>query len=1600
MSLSNLLIHLETINKKAKELDDQGFKKAALAASNLHTIMIQAIKNYKIQQNKVEFERICTDAIDNARPVLAKYRGLKQILNALSSIIVSVLTIGIANFITGQKWLFSTETDSEQKLNKLEQSFKESLLTMSAAPLKPIEEVIERPLDIHTGAVDEPIIIPPLTDEVVLTDRPIEEPVIGYTGTIDSSISGSLDDSSLTTDVIEAPLQLTESPAAEIEFLNALKELLNERIESSTKPIITDPIKMTHAIDTIDTEQQPESLFRTALNLFKQTRDEAGLSTAIDLYKKYKDAKGLLNHTQIVIPKIKAIIPLVSKPMLFNYNGVKIMPPSPSKNSTLLSGKPKYLLDGLANYTFDGLTIFIPGILGFQNSAFVRPLRTLETLSEHSATVGGSALALLDSLSFADYRAWPKVLLIHHYKWNPRGKRIEQFAHSMEIATQQFNNLSKAAMQFVAQSSNVDLPTDQFIFTDVSKSPHFKPVLHILASAANLLRTDYELPLGSFRAANSFKLLRDMNFLGQQGMFETVYNLHNWMFKISAASTLFSASKDLFELHKNSGVLKQPLKAIRDVAQQFLKSSSPWPDDSYNIRLDTYAFLNDSLLGAGNELSLFEFKIQNLLYNLTVNSGTVSALALTKAGALAHIPYYIISNIFRGSDHYTWYPNVVEMLLGDALPGLGSSPATNKVLLHFINKLAWERLIVPLLIELPMKGLTTATSRVLAEKMFNNPDFILNLRFQLKGLLKNALFNPNELVEFEDFEPPLAIKRTSDIEQALKKVKLTTQTINIGTELFSGLDQAPPKAIRRHAFYNLRDPFIDFMTSSAVHVDSDISFKKNDFNYLLDQATELLENNLGVQGLTKGKKKKSFIELLAYPIVSFSIWAWNIFGDEPQKLLKTIENATTLRELPKPEEVEEMVDTINDSIEESRYRIVLQSEVRSAKRFIKKLKSSYEDKIETLSTNIVDAKKDTKKLFKRHGTLKKLIIEDINDELPIKTLTKIGHFKDEIKELIAKHAKDSEASSFSNLLTALPDELDTLIKNKTQQNLNHICFRVFLQFLESRSAEELSIDEPIKELMRIVNQILIKPDSVFSQIIKEDLVKLNQVDNSGENINKFADAMAEITREIILLSSIFISNHDPITLSLKEYNKLCERYNTLQSKYSALNIALPGIFINAINQTTQIALGSIRDKQQIMKNHLAEIDAELEPLNILFEQLKSDAHLTLPTEKQVSAFNKLTQVSEDHVSKPQIIREYREEQLLGKNSAQFKILLILKLDGIVDARKREIEKLIADKTVTVAIMNEKSTRFRNEVESFIKYFLPEDIEFRIQCERKINLFDNEIITFQKKYDARTEITTALSELSTYITKINDTRSLMSTVWIRTAQLLLVHQEMKNIIARTIELLKPYTTYHNDACKAVLRTMGLTINEEGPVDTQVEVSISNHLKTHIYKLIKTDLDALIGTAVTTMKGSEPLADIRHQQLKTLNEKFCSSENIKFFGTRIEIERYILQNVEENMSKLAEAKTTKFIEGLAQKIKALNIQFDLVPPSRFNFFAPTPISRVLYDERVHAIKNEVAVFEPSERRDFIMKSISGLFMATVKSPLATLVPQVSEVTPTAS
>lgn len=129
INFDRYLAVIEMKKDKYKNSDRPDYKSAVTAAGTLHDALTSAKSNFLQSQEPMnrawpEFKTACLAAIDNSRAVLEQHRGWKQILADICSAIVSVVSLGLANYAVknGMFGLFPTKTDSAEKLDELADS--------------------------------------------------------------------------------------------------------------------------------------------------------------------------------------------------------------------------------------------------------------------------------------------------------------------------------------------------------------------------------------------------------------------------------------------------------------------------------------------------------------------------------------------------------------------------------------------------------------------------------------------------------------------------------------------------------------------------------------------------------------------------------------------------------------------------------------------------------------------------------------------------------------------------------------------------------------------------------------------------------------------------------------------------------------------------------------------------------------------------------------------------------------------------------------------------------------------------------------------------------------------------------------------------------------------------------------------------------------------------------------------------------------------------------------------------------------------------------------------------------------------------------------
>lgn len=137
LAIIDLYSSLEDIRVKAVELKNKS-ESAYNSAITLYSTIKQALSDdfehpdYSIQDNNKIFKNKCEKAIEEARPILEKHRGWKQILGNIGLVIVGLgvgyVVAGSIHKIKTGKFLFFN-TDSSSKLNKVEESIEKTQLT-------------------------------------------------------------------------------------------------------------------------------------------------------------------------------------------------------------------------------------------------------------------------------------------------------------------------------------------------------------------------------------------------------------------------------------------------------------------------------------------------------------------------------------------------------------------------------------------------------------------------------------------------------------------------------------------------------------------------------------------------------------------------------------------------------------------------------------------------------------------------------------------------------------------------------------------------------------------------------------------------------------------------------------------------------------------------------------------------------------------------------------------------------------------------------------------------------------------------------------------------------------------------------------------------------------------------------------------------------------------------------------------------------------------------------------------------------------------------------------------------------------------------------
>ena len=119
---------LNVLEAKTKQMATQGvnYANAYQTANKLITQLKKAEEDFthgqnEVQQDKKAFQSACLAAIRGAEPELSTHRGWKELLGQIASMVLSILSLGVANALTGYSLcgLFPIKTDAATKLEAM-----------------------------------------------------------------------------------------------------------------------------------------------------------------------------------------------------------------------------------------------------------------------------------------------------------------------------------------------------------------------------------------------------------------------------------------------------------------------------------------------------------------------------------------------------------------------------------------------------------------------------------------------------------------------------------------------------------------------------------------------------------------------------------------------------------------------------------------------------------------------------------------------------------------------------------------------------------------------------------------------------------------------------------------------------------------------------------------------------------------------------------------------------------------------------------------------------------------------------------------------------------------------------------------------------------------------------------------------------------------------------------------------------------------------------------------------------------------------------------------------------------------------------------------
>lgn len=223
---------------------------------------------------------------------------------------------------------------------------------------------------------------------------------------------------------------------------------------------------------------------------------------------------------------------------------------------------------------------------------------------------------------------------------------------------------------------------------------------------------------------------------------------------LEGADAAFKAVELANVIRHNGKMLQAPLNTLQDIALKLFVSNEPWPNSSLRARHMSYKLLVRELLGQGSMPSYFEQQVQNICYNLLLQAGVEGGQL---AGRFLFDKLYWLyaksyASLVSKYEVYDYYPGLTSSL--GVIEEIENDTG-NHALRFLFNRLIFEKVLTPVF-GIVGAGVSTGLVRKKLDERINHPNFIFQLRRLVKNVIKNSLFNLDEIATFPNLDPLLS----------------------------------------------------------------------------------------------------------------------------------------------------------------------------------------------------------------------------------------------------------------------------------------------------------------------------------------------------------------------------------------------------------------------------------------------------------------------------------------------------------------------------------------------------------------------------------------------------------------------------------------------------------------------------------------------------------------------------------------------------------------------------------------------------------------------------------------------------------------------------